>query len=125
MKTLFVLAVSVLISTSALAQVMTSKGKVLANDNKMTLYIYDRDSDGKSACNGPCAEAWPPYANKIDMASASATGSKSGWGVIKRDDGKEMWTYDGKPVYTHKNDKAPGDVAGDGVGGAWHVVKVP
>ena len=26
----------------------------------MTLYVFDRDAGGKSACNGPCAANWPP-----------------------------------------------------------------
>jgi predicted lipoprotein with Yx(FWY)xxD motif len=126
MKKVFILAALVVVSTTALAQVQTSKGKVLVNKNKMTLYTYDKDTPGKSACNDTCAVNWPPYADEIALASASAANSKSGWGVITRDDGKKMWTYDGKPVYTFKNDTVSGEVKGDGVGdGAWHVVKVP
>jgi predicted lipoprotein with Yx(FWY)xxD motif len=33
----------------------SAKGKVLTNDKGMTLYVFDKDSGGKSACNGPCA----------------------------------------------------------------------
>jgi predicted lipoprotein with Yx(FWY)xxD motif len=44
------------------------------------------------------------------------------WAVIARDDGKKMWAYKGRPLYTWKNDKAPGDTDGDGkLNGAWHV----
>jgi predicted lipoprotein with Yx(FWY)xxD motif len=32
-----------------------------------------------------------------------------------------MWVYKGKPLYTWKNDKAPGDTTGDGVNGTWHL----
>jgi predicted lipoprotein with Yx(FWY)xxD motif len=32
----------------------SSKGKVLTDEKGMTLYVFDRDSDGKSACNGLC-----------------------------------------------------------------------
>ena len=38
----------------------SAKGKVLTNDKGMTLYVFDKDSGGKSACNGPCAASWPP-----------------------------------------------------------------
>src|SRR4051794_35399493 len=110
MKGLLFLAVSVIVSASAFAQVVeTSKGKVLSSESKMTLYTYDKDSDGKSTCNGPCAENWQPYADNIEIAPASSAGRKSAWGFITRDDGRRMFTYDGKPVYLFKNDKAPGD----------------
>ena len=31
--------------------------------------------------------------------------------------------YDGHPLYTFVEDKAPGDIKGDGKGGVWHVAK--
>jgi len=34
-----------------------------------------------------------------------------------------MWAYDGKPVYTFVKDKKAGDMAGEGIAGAWHVAK--
>ncbi len=37
----------------------SAEGKVLTNDNGMTLYVFDKESAGKSACNGPCAGNWP------------------------------------------------------------------
>jgi predicted lipoprotein with Yx(FWY)xxD motif len=46
----------------------SAKGNVLTNDSGMTLYVFDKDSAGKSACNGPCAGNWPPL-----MAAAAAT----------------------------------------------------
>ena len=45
--------------------------------------------------------------------------------MVTRDDGTKMWGYKGKPVYYFKDDKAPGDVKGDGVGGVWHAAKFP
>ena len=35
---------------------VTPKGPALANYQGMTLYTFDKDSDGKSACTGKCAE---------------------------------------------------------------------
>ena len=32
----------------------------LTNAAGMTLYVFDRDAGGKSACNGPCTANWPP-----------------------------------------------------------------
>jgi predicted lipoprotein with Yx(FWY)xxD motif len=42
--------------------------------------------------------------------------------IVVRDDGKKMWAYKGKPLYTFKKDTAPGDIHGDGfLNGAWHL----
>jgi len=38
----------------------STKGKVLTNDKSMTLYVFDKDAGGKSACNGPCAGTGRP-----------------------------------------------------------------
>jgi predicted lipoprotein with Yx(FWY)xxD motif len=83
----------------------------------MTLYTFDKDSGGKSACNGPCAANWPPL-----MAGADAKPSGD-WSVVTRDDGGKQWAYKGKPLYTWINDKAAGDKTGDGVNNVWHVAK--
>jgi predicted lipoprotein with Yx(FWY)xxD motif len=106
----------------AWSQQQTSKGTVLVDKNKMTLYTFDKDSDGKSTCNGTCAENWPPY---TDLAESYRPSTPGDWSVVTRDDGKKMWAYKGKPVYFYKNDRAPGDVNGDGVNGVWHAVKFP
>src|SRR5690349_11780370 len=65
----------------------TSKGKTLVDDKGMTLYIFDRDSSGKSNCNGQCATNWPPL-------QAAADAKPSGdWTVVTRDDGGKQWAY--------------------------------
>jgi predicted lipoprotein with Yx(FWY)xxD motif len=94
------------------------KGKVLTNASGMTLYVFDKDSAGKSACNGPCAGNWPPL-----MAAAGAM-PMSDYSIITRADGMKQWTYKGRPLYTWKNDKKPGDITGDGfLNGAWHIAQ--
>ena len=97
----------------------TPKGKVLTDAKGMTLYTFDKDADGKSACSGPCATNWPPL-----MAAADAKPA-NGFTTIKRDDGAMQWAYKGKPLYTWSKDTKPGDTTGDGfLNGAWHVVVV-
>ena len=49
----------------------STKGKVLTDPKGMTLYIFDKDADGKSVCNGPCATNWPPL-----MATGDAKAPK-------------------------------------------------
>lgn len=95
----------------------TALGKTLADGQGMTLYTFAKDSEGKSACNGPCAQNWPPL-----MATADAE-SANGYTVITREDGSQQWAYQGKPLYTWINDTKPGDTTGDGVNQVWHVAK--
>jgi len=87
--------------------------------NGMTLYTFDRDAagSGKSVCNGPCAQNWPPL-----MAQASDQ-SSGDWSVVTRDDGSRQWAYKGKPVYYWVKDTKPGDRTGDGLNGVWHTAK--
>ena len=105
-----------IVSPLALAQApaKVSDG-VLVNDAGMTLYTFDKDAGGKSACSGPCAANWPPLG-----ASASATASGD-WSIVTRDDGTRQWAYKGKPLYLFNKDAKPGDVAGDGVNSVWHI----
>lgn len=95
----------------------TVKNGVLVGDKGMTLYVFDKDAGGKSMCNGPCADNWPPL---LAPAGAKPTGD---FGVIARDDGKQQYTYKGKPLYYWAKDKNPGDQTGDGVNNVWHVAK--
>jgi predicted lipoprotein with Yx(FWY)xxD motif len=99
--------------------------KVLADKNHMTLYTFDKDTDGRPTCVGPCAETWPPYTDGVELDKPGAPSVPGPWSAVARDDGSKMWAYKGKPVYFFKNDKAPGDVNGDGVNGVWHVVHLP
>jgi predicted lipoprotein with Yx(FWY)xxD motif len=95
----------------------TKLGTVLASPKGMTIYTYDKDQPGMSSCTGKCAGHWPPIKA---TASDKPTGDFT---VIKRPDDTLQWAYKGKPVYAYDDDKKAGDVNGDGMMGAWHVVK--
>jgi predicted lipoprotein with Yx(FWY)xxD motif len=96
----------------------SAKGKVLTNEQGMTLYTFAKDSDGKSACNGTCVTNWPPLTAAADAKPANH------YTVIVREDGSKQWAVRGKPLYTWKNDHKPGDITGDGfLNGAWHIAK--
>jgi predicted lipoprotein with Yx(FWY)xxD motif len=88
---------------------------VLVNPAGMTLYTFDRDAAGKSACNGPCATNWPP------LAAAGGASGKGDWSIVTRDDGSKQWAYKGKPVYLWSKDQKAGDRTGDGVNSVWHL----
>lgn len=97
------------------AMPVKKSGGMLVDAKGMTVYTYAKDSAGKSACAGKCAENWPP----VMATDAKATGDYS---TITRDDGTKQLAYKGKPLYTFIKDKKPGDKTGDKVMDAWHVV---
>jgi len=119
----FVGVVSALFAAGAMADevmpagLVTQKtvyGNVLADARRMTLYSFDQDKDGKSACDGPCADVRTPLA-------APRIGHAVGdWTIVTRDDGAKQWAYKGKPLYGFAGDHAPGDL--NGVGGDWKAV---
>jgi len=121
--TVAAVAMSVAVSAFAYAAVptetsTTSKGSALVDPKGMTLYTFDRDDGGKSACNGACTGNWPPL-----TAAVSDTAS-DGYTIIGRDDGTKQWAYKGKPLYTFVKDQKPGDILGDGfLNGLWHIAK--
>lgn len=112
------LAAGFLLTGAAFAQApaKTADG-MFTNDKGMTLYTFDKDAGGKSACSGGCAGVWPPLAAGAD---AKASGD---WTVITRDDGSKQWAYKGKPLYTYAKDSKAGDKTGDGFNSVWHVAK--
>lgn len=119
-KTIFSLAVSTLALTFALgaqANPTVEKDGVVGNREGRSLYTFDKDSAGKSNCNGGCASAWPAFsvANPA-LADADFT-------VIKRDDGTLQWAFKGMPLYFFAGDSKPGEINGDKQGGVWHVLR--
>lgn len=122
-RKLAVMALGGLLGLASLAAVAEEPAEVydgvLVGEGDMTLYVFDKDApgSGRSACNGPCAENWPPFA-----ASADAE-PEGGFTVITRDDGAAQWAYQGRPLYYWVKDQKPGDMTGDGVKEVWHVAR--
>ncbi len=120
-KTLFVALGAALSASAALAAGAPAAPMhgVLATPSGATVYTFDKDTagSGKSACNGPCAQLWPPVAAQ---ASDTATGD---WSIVTRDDGSKQWAYKGAPIYTFSKDAKPGDTTGDKFKDIWHVIK--
>ena len=119
-KILLAMALAGWMGSAALAEGMApaqATDGMLTGPNGMTLYTFDKDTagSGASACNGPCAQNWPPLEATAD---AQADGDFS---PIKRDDGSMQWAYKGKPLYYWAKDKKPGDKTGDGVKDVWHI----
>jgi len=122
-RTLLVIATALAaISTASTASPTktgtTSIGPALTDQRGMSLYTFDKDMDGKSVCNGPCAANWP--ALKAEAGDQAA----DNYSVVTRDDGSKQWAYKSKPLYTFVKDQKPGDITGDGfLNGAWHLAQ--
>ena len=100
-------------------------GKIIVDGKSRTLYLFEKDKNGKSSCSGACATNWPPLLTKgKPKASGSVKASKLG--TTKRSDGTSQVTYGGHPLYTFVADKnKPGSTKGEGVdafGAEWYVV---
>lgn len=89
----------------------------MAGAKDMTLYSFDKDMGGVSACYDDCAKNWPPYLGK-----AGDKMEKPGWTLVERTDKTMQWAYDGKPAYYFIGDTAAGQTNGDGKGGVWHTL---
>lgn len=96
-------------------------GYYLTDDKGMALYLFKKDTPGKSACSAAngCLEKWPIY--YVDKAEPSGSVSPGAFGTITRDDGKKQTTFKGLPLYYFFKDKEPGDTNGQGINNVWYV----
>jgi predicted lipoprotein with Yx(FWY)xxD motif len=96
-------------------------GSYLTDDKGISLYLFKKDTVGKSVCgaaNG-CLEKWPVF---LADAAPGAGVDAAAIGTITRDDGTKQTTYKGLPLYYFFKDKAAGDTMGQGVNNVWYVV---
>ena len=78
----------------------------------LTLYDFQKDQNGESACYGACAQGWPPLTTEGEpQAGEGAMASKLG--TTERKDGTTQVTYAGWPLYTFVEDKKPGEDNGN------------
>jgi predicted lipoprotein with Yx(FWY)xxD motif len=91
-------------------------GQILVDDKGMTLYLFVKDTGTSSTCYDQCAKFWPPLLT-TGTPQAGAGTNQSLLGTTTRTDGKVEVTYAGHPLYYFLNDKAPGDITGQGVNG--------
>jgi predicted lipoprotein with Yx(FWY)xxD motif len=100
-------------------------GKILVDGRARTLYLFEKDKHGKSACSGACATNWPPLLTK-GKPKAGSGAKASLLGTTKRSDGTTQVTYNKHPLYTFIADKnKPGSTKGEGLdafGAEWYVL---
>jgi len=99
-------------------------GKILVDSKGNTLYYFEKDKNGKSACYGACAQVWPPYTTSgAPKGTNGAEASKLG--TTKRTDGSTEVVYNNWPLYTYQGDSKPGDAKGNDLkqfGATWYAL---
>jgi predicted lipoprotein with Yx(FWY)xxD motif len=108
----------------SLAAISGIPGQALVGSNGRTLYLFQADKNGTSACSGACAAAWPPDIVTGTPQAGSGV-NPSLLGTITRPDGTRQITYDGHPLYYFAADTAGGSAHGQGVkafGAEWYVI---
>jgi predicted lipoprotein with Yx(FWY)xxD motif len=98
-------------------------GTFLVDGKGMTLYLFTKDTPGKSNCSGDCLVKWPPLvATDVKQVKVGTGVDASKLGLADILDGKKIVTYNGMPLYYWVKDVKPGDTTGQNVGNVWFVV---
>jgi predicted lipoprotein with Yx(FWY)xxD motif len=109
---------------SVVSTAKTSLGTVLVDSRGRTLYLFQKDRNGKSACSGQCATFWPPLITTgKPIAAGGARASLIG--MTKRADGRMQVTYNHHPLYRFAKDTKKGQTTGEELnafGAKWYVV---
>jgi predicted lipoprotein with Yx(FWY)xxD motif len=100
-------------------------GKLLVDGSGRTLYLFTADGRGGSACNGACAQAWPPlYGSDTSRLGRGIVAARVT--VVRRRDGRRQLAYYGHPLYYYVGDRQPGQINcqdAEEYGGHWWLVK--
>ena len=99
----------------------SSLGKIMVDGRGRTLYLFEKDKRGHSACSGACAMYWPPVITH-GTPNAGQGVKTSLLGTIRRANGARQVTYAGHPLYRYLLDTKSGQTNGEGLqdfGGGW------
>ena len=103
----------------------SSFGRVLFDGRGFVLYAFTRDKNGRSACYGACAKAWPVFYAKATLRAGTGV-QRSLIGTTRRRDGRRQITYAGRPLYYYVGDTKAGQIRCQNVvefGGTWLIVR--
>ena len=95
-------------------------GSYVTGKDGMTLYIFTPDTATTSTCVDQCAANWPPLTVSAAGDASAGSGVTGAVGTITRADGTLQVTLGGHPLYYFANDKAAGDVNGQGLNDKWY-----
>jgi predicted lipoprotein with Yx(FWY)xxD motif len=110
--------------SALLALRKTTLGSILVDAQGRTLYIFEKDRKGMSACDTTCVKFWPPLVSRTTPRAGKGV-QKAMLGVTRARNGRRQVTYAGHPLYTFVGDKTPGDTSGEGLtnfGADWYAL---
>src|ERR1700751_2283870 len=82
-------------------------GRILVDGRGRTLYLFEKDKNGRSTCSGVCAGFWPPLVAK--GGPLAWKGAKASLlGTTRRADGHLQVTYDHHPLFAFVKDTSKG-----------------
>jgi predicted lipoprotein with Yx(FWY)xxD motif len=102
----------------------TKLGSILVNSKGHTLYLFKKDTNGKSSCSASCAKFWPPLLSRSKPTAGSGV-KASLLGRTRRSNGSLQVTYNKHPLYSYTLDTKAGQTKGEGVlifGAKWYAV---
>lgn len=97
-------------------------GSVLTGPTGKTLYYFTTDTPTSTTCTGQCAVVWPPLVVTAGEKATLVSGLTGKLGLVKRPDGTNQVSYNGRLLYYFQGDSAPGQDKGQGLDGKWFVV---
>jgi len=110
--------------STTVATAPTGLGRIIVDVRGHSLYLFEKDAHGQSACSGVCAVYWPPlitHGKSIAIKGAKA----SLLGSVRRSDGSRQVTYAGHPLYLFSGDTGRGQTNGEGLqdfGAGWYAL---
>jgi predicted lipoprotein with Yx(FWY)xxD motif len=109
---------------AAVASGSSALGHIIVDSRGHTLYLFEKDRRGASACSGACLVYWPPLLT--GGTPTAIKGAEHGLlGSIRRGDGTRQVTYAGHPLYRFFGDTKRGQTNGEGLkdfGAAWYAL---
>lgn len=85
---------------------VVATGVLVTTMEGYSLYVADRDTATKSACNSVCEETWQP------MIASELARDQGDWTTMERANGIKQWVFRDKPVYRHALDSYKGSLEG-------------
>lgn len=99
----------------------TKYGPTVVDAFGYTLYEWDYEANGESACNKGCDFVWRPLTIKGREVPVGPGLDASRFVTILRDDRTRVVVFNGRTLYRYAFEKKPGDVRGVAAGkGSWH-----
>src|SRR5262249_24139491 len=109
---------------TSVATASSGLGRIVVDGRGRTLYLFEKDKGGKSACSGVCSSYWPPLVTS-GKSIASKGAEPALLGSIRRAGGTRQVTYAGHPLYCFSGDSKSGQTNGEGLtdfGASWYVL---